>query len=213
MGTDSAWRWRRGVEDKYHYRFWSQVVRWMSHKRHMAQGEGLRLSFSPENPRLREGIFFQAAIQDVTGSTQEKLAARITAPSGKTERLEFTPVTGGWGVFQAAFTPQEGGQHKVTLTGEKTSRRLETEIVVAQPRREKLGQPANPAILREMAELARGASGGVGDLDRLVSQIALLPEREPIEQRLRLWANPWWAGFLVLLLGIYWTARKIAGMI
>ena len=21
LGTDSAWRWRRGVEDKYHYRF------------------------------------------------------------------------------------------------------------------------------------------------------------------------------------------------
>ena len=30
MGTDSAWRWRHGVEDKYHYRFWSQVARWMA---------------------------------------------------------------------------------------------------------------------------------------------------------------------------------------
>ena len=29
MGTDGAWRWRKGVEDKYHYRFWGQVVRWM----------------------------------------------------------------------------------------------------------------------------------------------------------------------------------------
>ena len=39
MGTDSAWRWRRGVEDKYHYRFWSQVARWMSYQRNMAAGE------------------------------------------------------------------------------------------------------------------------------------------------------------------------------
>ena len=30
MGADAAWRWRRGVEDKYHYRFWGQVARWMS---------------------------------------------------------------------------------------------------------------------------------------------------------------------------------------
>ena len=37
MGTDSAWRWRRGVEDKFHYRFWSQVARWMAHKRHLAE--------------------------------------------------------------------------------------------------------------------------------------------------------------------------------
>ncbi|MEZ0299457.1 MAG: hypothetical protein ACAI35_23630, partial [Candidatus Methylacidiphilales bacterium] len=34
MGTDAAWRWRKGVEDTYHYRFWGQVVRWMSHQRH-----------------------------------------------------------------------------------------------------------------------------------------------------------------------------------
>ena len=47
MGSDSAWRWRRGVEDKYHYRFWSQVVRWMAHQRHLAGKEGVRLAYSP----------------------------------------------------------------------------------------------------------------------------------------------------------------------
>ena len=51
MGTDGAWRWRLGVEDKYHYRFWGQVIRWMAHQRHLAQGERIRLSFSPETPR------------------------------------------------------------------------------------------------------------------------------------------------------------------
>ena len=43
MGTDGAWRWRRGVEDKYHYRFWGQVVRWMAYQRNMAKGETMRL--------------------------------------------------------------------------------------------------------------------------------------------------------------------------
>ena len=52
MGTDAAWRWRRGVEDTYHYRFWGQVVRWMAHKRKMAQGQGMRLTYSPENPKV-----------------------------------------------------------------------------------------------------------------------------------------------------------------
>lgn len=50
MGTDSAWRWRRGVEDKYHYRFWSQVARWMSYQRNMAAGERIRLIPTPERP-------------------------------------------------------------------------------------------------------------------------------------------------------------------
>ena len=39
MATDGAWRWRKGVEDRYHYRFWGQVVRWMAYRRNMAKGE------------------------------------------------------------------------------------------------------------------------------------------------------------------------------
>ena len=43
-----AWRWRRGVEDTYHYRFWGQVVRWMAHQRHLAHKEGIRFFYNPE---------------------------------------------------------------------------------------------------------------------------------------------------------------------
>ena len=60
FGSDSAWRWRRGVEDKYHYRFWSQVVRWMAHGRYLAEKEGIKLIPSPEKPRLGEKYFSDA---------------------------------------------------------------------------------------------------------------------------------------------------------
>ena len=53
MGTDGAWRWRKGVEDKYHYRFWGQVVRWMAYQRNMAKGETMRLYYSPDQPQVR----------------------------------------------------------------------------------------------------------------------------------------------------------------
>ena len=45
MGTDGAWRWRKGVEDKYHYRFWGQVARWMAYQRNMASDELMRLFY------------------------------------------------------------------------------------------------------------------------------------------------------------------------
>ena len=213
MGTDSAWRWRRGVEDRYHYRFWGQVVRWMAHKRHMAGGEGLRLAFSPENPKVDETIFLQATVLDLAGGGKETVTAHITSPTGKTERLDFTPVEGGWGVFKAGFTPREGGKYRVALASPDAKRKLDTDILIARPVREKLGQPANPAILREVSDLTGGMSGTTGDLDRLVRAISALPDKEPAEERLRLWANAWWAGALLLLLAIYWTLRKVLGLI
>ena len=56
MGTDGAWRWRKGVEDKYHYRFWGQVVRWMAYQRNMAKGETMRLFYTPDQPQRRQTL-------------------------------------------------------------------------------------------------------------------------------------------------------------
>jgi len=34
-----------------------------------------------------------------------------------------------------------------------------------------------------------------------------------LEQRIRLWADPWWAGSILFLLTVYWVSRKLAGMV
>ncbi|HEY2951011.1 MAG TPA: hypothetical protein VGK40_00430 [Verrucomicrobiae bacterium] len=57
------------------------------------------------------------------------------------------------------------------------------------------------------------SSGTVADLDAIVKRISALSDAEPQERRLRLWANPWWGGAILFLLAIYWTARKVIGMI
>ncbi|MBU6401507.1 MAG: hypothetical protein KGS61_14415 [Verrucomicrobia bacterium] len=215
LGTDSAWRWRRGVEDKYHYRFWSQVVRWMAHARHLAEQQGIRLSFSPETPALGDTIFLQATVLNASGFPAEQgpVNGRVVAPSGRSERLEFAPVAGGWGVFKSEFTPEEGGPHKVIVDAPTDGRHLETALLIAQPQREKVGEPVNLEILREVAGISGGAGGTTAALGQLVQQISLLPEPKPIEQRVRLWCDPRWGGALLLVLAIYWTGRKLTGMV
>lgn len=215
MGTDSAWRWRRGVEDKYHYRFWSQVVRWMAHQRHLAEKQGIRLTYSPETPETGATIFLQTTVLDAAGFPIESgtVEGKITSPSGRTERLEFTALEGGWGVFKSSFTPQEGGRFKVTVASEQHGRRLDAEIEVTQPLREKVGQPINLNVLGELASITGGAVGTVDAAEQIVQRISLLPEAKPIEKRIRLWSSPWWGGLILFLLAVYWTGRKAAGLI
>ena len=107
MGTDSAWRWRRGVEDKYHYRFWSQVVRWMAHQRHLSDKEGIRVSYSPEAPNVGDTVFLQTTVLDQAGFPLERgnVTGSLTGPDGEQEELEFAALEGGWGVFKSRFTP------------------------------------------------------------------------------------------------------------
>jgi hypothetical protein len=215
LGTDSAWRWRRGVEDKFHYRFWGQVVRWMAHQRHLSEKEGMRLSYSPETPQAGDTVFLQSTVLDQSGFPVDKgpVAGKVTSPGGRAERLDFTQLDGGWGVFKSSFTAPEAGTYKVEIAAEQYGRRLQTDLHVSQPILEKQGEPVNAQVLREIAAITHGASVSVDDLDKIINQISLLPEPQPLEKHVRLWSEPAWGGVLLLLLTVYWIGRKRAGLI
>lgn len=215
MGTDSAWRWRRGIEDRYHYRFWGQVVRWMAHKRHLAAGQGVRLVYSPENPVVGDTLFLYATLMDDKGMPLEKGAATLTIAyqSGKVEHYDLNPTPGGWGVFTANVKINEPGSHKFQIVADRIKTKFETRVVVSAEKREKLGRPINGSGLKEIADLTDGKYVSVDRFDSVVQGIGELPQPKPAEIRVRLWANPFWAGFIIFLLAVYWTGRKLAGMI
>ena len=106
MGTDGAWRWRKGVEDKYHYRFWGQVVCWMAYQRNMAKGETMRLYYSPDQPQLKQTITMNANVMEKSGEplTKGEVMARIVAPSGKAETIRLSPFGDEW-VHSPVVTP------------------------------------------------------------------------------------------------------------
>ena len=215
MGTDSAWRWRRGVEDKYHYRFWSQVVRWMAHQRHLSEKEGIRLAYTPERPEPNDTVFLQSTVLDAAGFPAEEgpVTGSIISPSGRAEHVQFSAVEGGWGVFKTQFKPSEAGQYKIALDAPKQNRKLDTELMVQQRTLEEKGRPINRTILAEVSGLTGGTAALVDGLDEILQKISLVPEPRALEKRVRIWSSPWWGGLLLLLLSLYWIGRKISGML
>jgi hypothetical protein len=214
MGADGAWRWRKGVEDKYHYRFWGQVVRWMAYQRTMSAGEKMRLFYSPDRPIAGAVLTLNANVTSLGGEPLRDgtVIAQITAPSGKTSSVRL-PSAGeeAWGLFTGTFTPAEPGEHRVVLSCADAGTALDTVISVQGTRREKRGQPARLEVLREIAQLTRGQLVASTDPAAVIAAIAALPQPEPLERRVQLWAHPAWAGVLIVLLGVFWVGRKAAG--
>ena len=214
MGTDGAWRWRKGVEDKYHYRFWGQVVRWMAYQRNMSQGDKMRLFYSPDRPRTGAVLTLNANVTSLTGEPLRDgvVIAQITAPSGKTASVRLASAgEEAWGLFTGTFTPTEPGDHRVRLTCADAGSALDATVSVQGATREKLGEPAKFDVLRELAQLTRGQLVENADPAAVVAAVRALPQPEPEERRVQLWAHPAWAGTLLLLLGIFWVGRKAAG--
>ncbi|MEZ6147105.1 MAG: hypothetical protein R3B91_17140 [Planctomycetaceae bacterium] len=90
---------------------------------------------------------------------------------------------------------------------------LETTLAVRNIRRERIGQPARIDVLNEIAAITGGQVLQVTELSQLTERLAALPEPQASIRRLRLWCHPVWAGFLIVLLGLFWTGRKLTGVI
>lgn len=215
MGTDSAWRWRKGVEDTYHYRFWGQVVRWMSHQRHLAQEEGIRFFYSPEQPRRGDKVRLNATILDKLGVPVQsgRVAVTVKSPDGTAETLELLAEDDEWGLHSGTFIPREGGKYALDIANEEAGRRMTATIDVSVPTLEKEGLPANLDALRELSGLTGGKFYGTSALSDAVNNLSVLPEPRPEELRFRLWCDPWWCAGLLGLFALYWVGRKLGGLV
>lgn len=214
MGIDSAWRWRRGVEDLYHYRFWGQVARWMSYQRNMSAGQSVRLFYTPERPEPGATVTLNANAFDPNGAPLKEgtVAVDLTGPDGKTQRLELQKNETEWGAFTGRFKITLPGAWKLRTTASGAEdKALETTILAQGLELEKTGQPARPEVLEEMAKVSRGRLIQPDQLADLVKEITALPEPRPLQSRISLWSH--WATIaaLITLLAIFWISRKLSG--
>ncbi len=215
MGTDGAWRWRRGVEDLYHYRFWGQVVRWMAYQRSMARGQRMRFYYSPEQPRAHHDVSLYANVMDASGEplNQGRVSVRILAPDGRAETVHLEHVGDQWGLFTGRFTPHRGGPHEVVLSCQEIGERLESDLFVHGEQVERVGRPARYDVLEEIARVSGGRLLDLDDSQSIAAAVAGMPQPPTKMRRVQLWSHPAVALFLLLLLGIFWVGRKMVGLI
>ena len=216
MGTDGAWRWRKGVEDLYHYRFWGQVIRWMAYQRNMARGETLRLVFTPEQPEIGQTLSLQAHVMNQSGEplNQADVQATITTPGGTTKTLRMRAETGEWGTYQGQFQAEMAGKHRLLLACTQTEATLETSFLVQGQPREQTGKPARPEVLEEISRLTNAATIPLQSENSslILDQLRKLPLPPPSTKRLQLWNHPLVAAVLGGLLVLFWVWRKASGL-
>ena len=216
MGSDGAWRWRKGVEDKYHYRFWGQVVRWMAYQRSMAAGESMRLFHSPDRPNQGDVVTLQANIMGSNGEPLQDgtVTTTVVDPNGKTEIVSLMrDDPQAWGLFRGEFRPKSGGEFKLTTHCKQTGKSLDSTLFIQSTEREQIGKPARPDVLRDIANATRGKFAPIHEIEEVLKIATMVREPEPVERRLQLWSHPLWGAAILFLLGLFWAGRKWMGFV
>lgn len=215
LGHDSAWRWRRGVEDLYHFRFWKNVARWMSYQRNMAAGERIRLYRTPDRPKPGDTVTLSANAFDANGVPlrEGNVEVEVTNPDGQkaTQILERTD--GTWGAFTGRFVIQQPGEWKITakIEDDPAAKSVSTSVISIGQELEKIGKPTNPNLLNEMAKITKGQMIQPDQLNKISDIINALPIKKSIETRYPIWAHIALLITLIVLLGLFWTGRKLNG--
>lgn len=215
MGTDSAWRWRRGVEDKYHYRFWGQVARWMSYQRNMAAGDRIRVYPNQERPGIGDSVLLTAAVADAHGAPLKdgRVFAEVTAPDGrKKTTVELTSDGTAWGVYTGYVKIDMPGEWKISVANaDDPAKAVTLSLFTASDAVEKIGRLARPDMLKEISDITGGRQAGVEELASMTQDIIVLPAPKPHEVRYLIWCHWVTGAVLLVLLSLFWVGRKLNG--
>lgn len=216
VGSDSAWRWRKGVEDLYHYRFWSQMVRWMAYQRTMAVGESLRVVFSPDRPRSGDTVTLRVNAMADSGEPlqQGTISTQIECPDGRTLSVNLAKEsTEAWGLFRGSFVAEIGGKYALRTLCKETDATLDSMINVAGVPLEQVGRPARLDVMQEIASITQGRMVTPEGVSEVIAALQALPKPEPILRRQPLWSHPLWGIVMIGLLGLFWAGRKFSGLV
>ncbi|HUX15337.1 MAG TPA: hypothetical protein VMW52_02635 [Phycisphaerae bacterium] len=218
VGIEETWRWRRGVGDPWHYRFWAQTVRWMV-KKQFAEGDPRgRLSVDRSECDVGETVQVEAYCLGPDGFPLQGASVwlKVTDGRGGSQRLAMPPPsTDRWGIYRTSFTPTAPATYQmqpiVSTYGDEPLASSAT-LQVTRVDLEKGLLAQNASALTAIATTSGGRRLGVHEVGRLPALLAAKTESRPLTAEYALCRH--WAYYTVLavLLGSAWLIRKRSGL-
>ncbi|NLT72543.1 MAG: hypothetical protein GXX91_17860 [Verrucomicrobiaceae bacterium] len=225
---DQTWRFRYGVGDTYHHRFWGQVTRWGAGP-NLRAGNDLvrlgtdRLSYTPDDP-----IEVTAKVLDPDRRpvTKAGIEVEIWKDGARIRKQKLTYRAGSSGLYETSLTGlRDEGEYQIQLAGDEVTealaavadgpKKIATELLVVATR-----NPVELAELtadRDFLHRATAATGGrlaeLNDLDSLLDSFGAPKEVLKERRNITLW-DKW--PFLIAFLGLLtteWILRRRSGLV
>ncbi len=237
MGIDSTWRWRLRAGDRWHHRFWGQVVRWAARNKSAAGNDQVRMTLSDVivdetesvdvsvrwNPKLvpqLEDATVEVVVEPIEDSGPEA-AATSSQPNdaaGKSsQKFQLHPIQGAPERFSVRIPHLEPGSYEVRLNVQNSRLQLDqnivSELIVQEQVSTELASiSCNRTFLKQLAALSSGRVLEPWQLSELPELLAPVDSADSVMQEQTLWDH--WIMLLLffILLTAEWVTRKINGL-
>jgi hypothetical protein len=219
LGIDSTWRWRFRAGDKYHHRFWGQLVRWAVEFKASAGNSFVRFGVSRPNYSTGEPILLKAQWDERFLRQNPGVRAQVSIVRRNTNdtpvTIPLTPSEARHFVHEGRFPLNQPGDYLATLVvpGVPFPEQLEVEFVVSDKLSPELQDvSANRPLLEQAAQLTGGTFLLPDQLDRLPDLFQSTSVEKTIKEEITLFDH-WLILVLFCLFGTTeWVLRKINGL-
>jgi len=224
IGWDATWRFRYKHGDKYHHKFWGQVLRWTTAGKLPTGLKLVKIGTDKARYDDREPIAIRAKFTrpDFTPMTDAEVRAVVRQGEQTVTSVRMDYVPGSPGMYEATISGLSRGKFTVGLDSpqiEPLRQRddppgeVSTTIVVeAAQSAERLELAANAELMAQLADVSGGVEIAPTGGDRLIEQMVTEPIVKHIRRQVTVW-DKWW--LLVLfgcVVGAEWVLRKSAGL-
>jgi len=219
LNFDQTWRLRYRAGDKYHHKFWGQVMRWGVGEKLRAGREGLRLGtdelvYTPQHPAR---VLARVTDSNFASVPDAQLDAAVIHGGTEVARVRLVYREGSHGMYEAALPPiADPGRYDVRLTRKDGAAedRVETAfLVVSAERPVELGDvSATRTTLDILAHWTNGRVVGPAHAGELWNAFGEGCQVVAERRERPLWDRPWIYLLIVGLLTAEWIFRKRGGL-
>ena len=233
IGVDSTWRWRKGVGDLYHHRFWGQVVRWAADRPLESGNQFVR--FGTSQPVYRGGqdveLFVRFKDAKDAARAETKATANVLRRGGDGKPVAVIPLgrrPAQPNAYEARVANLPEGDYEIQLDMPAVADRLrpsadpeepkaagplKASFTVSPPESAEMNDlSTNRPLLEELASKSGGKVYSPEDVEELLKNLVNenITHTDYTEQKL--WH--WWTMLIavVSLLTVEWVVRKWSGL-
>jgi uncharacterized membrane protein len=215
MATGETWQWRMQgeLEDDTHGRYWRQIVRGLLR----GVPEAIQTRSQQEAFILDQEARLDVLVRDDLFAEREGLHTTVTVrpPGGQPEELPVEESIAEAGVYAFSFTPEEPGQHLLSIAAREPDGEIVGEIeqalIVHPDHREFQNAQFNADYLRTLSEDTGGKLFSMNQLGEIADSIPWPDSEHSIIRRFHLWHFPLLYFLLAFVLSCEWYLRRRHG--
>lgn len=218
LATDQTWRWRYRVADRYHTKFWNQLLEAIMQPPFEVRDQYIALATGAPQYTAGQSAAIRARLRDASGRPvgDAIVEAVLKDASGETQTVLLRSVDSDRGVYEAQSPPLAAGEYEVSIrsAGYASSQAVRTSLlVVPPPDRETVRLALDDNLLRALSTASGGLYADESDADAVWQAIKPLSDGSIETRRLALAQSYLWFFAVLGLLTTEWWLRKKAGLV